>query len=105
MCECALFEQSQLVTPFVEQRERPSLGVFMLPLMHETSDEKLEPFKLPWNVQHEMVLRYPDRVAVCSQGGCRMLAIASASITGVARPVTTCVSKSMTEMHSSSDVA
>ena len=69
MCHCAFFEQAPLVIPFVAraQWDGPSFHDLVLSFVDEACDQKLEPFKLPWDVQHEMVFRDEDRVAVCNQ--------------------------------------
>ena len=66
MSLCALFEHSPIVTPLPgnAQRDGPPIGDLVLSFVDEACDQKGEPCKLPWDVQHEVVLRHEECVAV-----------------------------------------
>ena len=65
MCQCTLFEQTPIVILFGARRDGIPLHYLVLSFVYIAQDQNLEFGKLGWDVQHVMVLRDEQRVAVC----------------------------------------
>ena len=66
MSHCAFFEHSPIETPLLgnAQRDGPPFGDLVLPFVDKACDQKAKPCKLSWDMQHEVVLRHEECVAV-----------------------------------------
>ena len=66
MGPCAVYEQTPFVAPLLGNAhgDGPAFDNLVLSLVDPACDQTLEPFKLLGDVQHKVVLRHEERVAV-----------------------------------------